>query len=261
MSKDSQPGQYYLVDAEVTTHDVPYHDYFYTHNRYCIIQTSKRKCRLRISTDVCYRRQPWSLVKSFIQKNSWSGLEDFFKHLESDLLTEEALHNPITADPGQPGLRRRRRGFHRGLADQFSSLSPNLDGNMREGNTDEGNNLENKPAKRNWKLPKLVLTMSAILVILAALNLGLFFKLLDVEDMAQKVHLSNRLRMSEKLSVSLDQETIEQETKHKSSAQLQQLRAVINNSIVLLEQLKSSLVAIQKRFELHNQTVKCASGI
>ncbi|XP_072885008.1 protein Aster-C [Hemitrygon akajei] len=257
MSKDSQPGQYYVIDAEVTTHDVPYHDYFYTHNRYCIIQTSKRKCRLRVSTDVCYRKQPWGLVKSFIQKNSWSGLEDYFKHLESDLLTEEVLQNPVSAEPGQPGHRRRRRGFNRGLAD----LSPNRDVGTREGYADKGNNLEDKPTKQNWKLSKLVLSMSVILLILAALNLGLFFKLLDVEVVAQKVHLSSKLKIPEKLSISLDHETLEQEAKHKSPRQLQELRAVINDSIVLLEQLKNSLAAIQKSFELHNQTVMSASGI
>ncbi|XP_067842727.1 protein Aster-C isoform X2 [Heptranchias perlo] len=259
LCKESQKGQYYLIDAEVITHDVPYHDYFYTLNRYCIIQTSKRKCRLRVSTDVCYRKQPWSLVKSFIQKNSWSGLEDYFKHLESDLLVEEMLHNPISAELGQPGLRRRRRTYSWSRADQFTNLPLHLDVDTREVYTDRRNNLENKPVIQNWNLSKLVLTMSAILFILALLNLGLFYKLLNIEDVAQRVHLSNRIRTSEKLSLGLDQETItKQEAKH-NNAELQRLRAVINNSILLLEQLKSSLATIQKSFELQNQTVKTPS--
>lgn len=45
--KESRDGHYYLVDTEVFTHDVPYHDYFYTQNRYYIMRNSKRKCRLR----------------------------------------------------------------------------------------------------------------------------------------------------------------------------------------------------------------------
>lgn len=45
--KESREGHHYLVDAEVYTHDVPYHDYFYTLNRYCIVSNSKRKCRLK----------------------------------------------------------------------------------------------------------------------------------------------------------------------------------------------------------------------
>lgn len=47
MYKESREGQYYHIESEVYTHDVPYHDYFYTQNQYYIKRTSKRKCRLR----------------------------------------------------------------------------------------------------------------------------------------------------------------------------------------------------------------------
>lgn len=47
MYKESREGQYYHVESEVYTHDVPYHDYFYTQNQYYITRSSKRKCRLR----------------------------------------------------------------------------------------------------------------------------------------------------------------------------------------------------------------------
>ncbi|XP_043547187.1 protein Aster-C isoform X2 [Chiloscyllium plagiosum] len=256
LCKGSQEVKYYLIDAEVTTHDVPYHDYFYTHNRYCIIQTSKRKCRLRVSTDVCYRKQPWGLVKSFIQKNSWSGLEDYFKQLESDLLVEEAVHNPISAELGQSGLRRRRRTLSRSPADQFTSLAPRLNVDTRQMYTDRGSNLESKPILQNRSLLKFVLGMSAILFILALLNLVLYFKLLNIEKVAQKVHSSNKIRISEKLSAGLDQEITTKGTKWQNDAELHHLRAVINDSILLLEQLKGSLATIQKNFDVKNQTVK-----
>ena len=45
--KESRDGHYYHLESEVYTHDVPYHDYFYTQNRYYIMRNSKRKCRLR----------------------------------------------------------------------------------------------------------------------------------------------------------------------------------------------------------------------
>lgn len=35
----------------------------------------------RVSSEIRYRKQPWSLVKSLIEKNSWSGIEDYFHHL------------------------------------------------------------------------------------------------------------------------------------------------------------------------------------
>lgn len=34
-----------------------------------------------VSSEIRYRKQPWSLVKSLIEKNSWSGIEDYFHHL------------------------------------------------------------------------------------------------------------------------------------------------------------------------------------
>lgn len=35
----------------------------------------------RVSTELRYRKQPWGLVKGFIEKNFWSGLEENFRHL------------------------------------------------------------------------------------------------------------------------------------------------------------------------------------
>uniref|UniRef100_A0A672NDK5 GRAM domain containing 1C n=1 Tax=Sinocyclocheilus grahami TaxID=75366 RepID=A0A672NDK5_SINGR len=118
--KESREGQYYMIDSEVYTHDVPYHDYFYTQNRYCIIRNSKHKCRLRIYTDVKYKKQPWGLVKSFITKNSWSGLEDYFRHLEAELLEEEAELTQGSGDAGKTGgLRRRLRTYSRTLQEHM----------------------------------------------------------------------------------------------------------------------------------------------
>ena len=36
---------------------------------------------LRVSTELRYRKQPWGLVKGFIEKNFWSGLAENFRHL------------------------------------------------------------------------------------------------------------------------------------------------------------------------------------
>ena len=38
-----------MIDAEVLTHDVPYHDYFYTINRYTLTRVARNKSRLRCS--------------------------------------------------------------------------------------------------------------------------------------------------------------------------------------------------------------------
>lgn len=50
----------------------------------CLSQTLTPSPHLpdpRVSSEIRYRKQPWSLVKSLIEKNSWSGIEDYFHHL------------------------------------------------------------------------------------------------------------------------------------------------------------------------------------
>ncbi|XP_008588609.1 PREDICTED: GRAM domain-containing protein 1B-like, partial [Galeopterus variegatus] len=44
--KGSQESECYVIDAEVLTHDVPYHDYFYTINRYTLTRVARNKSRL-----------------------------------------------------------------------------------------------------------------------------------------------------------------------------------------------------------------------
>lgn len=49
---------------------------------------------LRVSTELRYRKQPWGLVKTFIEKNFWSGLEDYFRHLGGHCgCAAEGLHS------------------------------------------------------------------------------------------------------------------------------------------------------------------------
>uniref|UniRef100_A0A480MQ33 GRAM domain-containing protein 1B isoform X6 n=1 Tax=Sus scrofa TaxID=9823 RepID=A0A480MQ33_PIG len=116
MYKASQESECYVIDAEVLTHDVPYHDYFYTINRYTLTRVARNKSRLRVSTELRYRKQPWGLVKTFIEKNFWSGLEDYFRHLESELTKTESTYlaemhrqSPKEKASKPPTVRRRKR--------------------------------------------------------------------------------------------------------------------------------------------------------
>ncbi|XP_030622995.1 protein Aster-C [Chanos chanos] len=252
--KESREGQYYLVDSEVYTHDVPYHDYFYTHNRYCIIRNSKHKCRLRVYSDVKYKKQPWGLVKSFITKNSWSGIEEYFRHLESELLEEEAEFTQGGGDTGKiGGLRRRRRTYSRSLQDHMkpgkqygTDLEQHRDGSMGAMNMKNTHRLN---------ITSIVAGMSVILLILTVLNLGLFFKLWAMEDVAQRMYLSTKHRMRERAEASLASELGSRHSAtHRSKEEAHLLRTVLQDSINLLEQLRASLVVLQQNFQDHNRT-------
>ncbi|XP_069410138.1 protein Aster-C-like isoform X4 [Ovis canadensis] len=244
--KESREAQFYLVDAEVLTHDVPYHDYFYTLNRYCIIRSSKQKCRLRVSTDLKYKKQPWAIIKSLIEKNSWSSLADYFKQLESDLLMEESVVNQSMEDPGKlTGLRRRRRTFNRTAepAPKLSSQRPSGDMSLEAKGDITGKKKEIESCNT-----VLVVVMSIFLLLLVLLNVMLFLKLSKIEYAAQSFY---RLHLQEEKSLNLASDMVSrEEAVQKSKGQAHRLKGVLRDSIVMLEQLKSSLIMLQRTFDL-----------
>uniref|UniRef100_A0A8C4DIW7 GRAM domain containing 1A n=1 Tax=Dicentrarchus labrax TaxID=13489 RepID=A0A8C4DIW7_DICLA len=105
LHKSSARGECYVVDSEVITSGIPYQDYFYTVHRYCLTSINKHKSRLRVSSDICYKKQPWSLVKALIEKNTWSGIEEYYRHMgESHGLPLPAYFYIHTACGNKTGL-------------------------------------------------------------------------------------------------------------------------------------------------------------
>ncbi|XP_030204579.1 protein Aster-C [Gadus morhua] len=249
------PEGHYMVDAEVFTHDVPYHDYFYTQNRYAITRSSRRKCRLRVLTDVKYKKQPWGLVKSFINKNSWSGIEDYFKQLESELLEEEAEMNQGARDAGKmSNLRRRRRTFSRSGPEHLKPSGPY--GADSEQHREGPMGSMDLKAPYRWNIHTIIAGMSVILLVLTLLNLGLLAKLWAMEDVAQRMYLSTKHRIREQAAhlPRGDYGPIGPGLGPRSNKESQLLKAVLQDSINLLEQLRGSLVMLQHNFAMANRT-------
>ncbi|CAN2387744.1 GRAM domain containing 1C [Pristimantis euphronides] len=248
LDKESQEGQYYSVESEVYTHDVPYHDYFYTVNKYCIYRTSKHKCRLRICTDVKYRKQPWGLIKTFIERNSWSGLEDYFKQLESDLAAEESLGISLHENNKPTSIRRRRRTLSRSAGDHLTKHGSLLDsGNMGHDAKHEHKGKRNG-SERNAII--LIVVMSIFLVLLVFLNITLFIKLSKIEQAAQSFYHIHQER-STRLHPSAVTQGEESSSRKGAGVAL---KGVLKESITTLEQLKSSLLILQKSFDLINKS-------
>ncbi|KAM6162106.1 protein Aster-C [Erethizon dorsatum] len=247
--KESREAQFYLVDAEVLTHDVPYHDYFYTLNRYCVIRSSKQKCRLRVSTDVKYKKQPWGLIKSLIEKNSWSSLERYFRQLESELLMEESVLSQSIEDAGKlSGVRRRRRTFNR-TAETVPKLTPQRSSGDKSLETEGG--VPGKKKEMESINIALIVVMSIFLMLLVLLNVTLFLKLSRIEYAAQSFY---HLHLQEEKSLNLASHMVSRaETSQKDKDQAHRLKGVLRDSIVMLEQLKSSLIMLQKTFDLLNK--------
>lgn len=68
MYKASQESECYVIDAEVLTHDVPYHDYFYTINRYTLTRVARNKSRLRYTS--------WGIKRALLmtKRHLWVGV-------------------------------------------------------------------------------------------------------------------------------------------------------------------------------------------
>ncbi|KAM6933041.1 protein Aster-B isoform 6-T6 [Xenentodon cancila] len=272
--KASQESECYIIDAEVITHDVPYHDYFYTLNRYMLTRVAKNKCRLRVSTELRYRKQPWGLVKGFIEKNFWSGLEENFRHLEMELtkleemLTEAHQLSPKAKVIKNATVRRKKRPLpHMRSQHLDEALSPVTTP------TDEeviqrikqvaGSTQTRHQSPEHHHLPgglalysvsKLLLIISFVLVLLVFLNMMLFYKLWMLEYSAQSLTTWQSLRLQESKLPQTQMEWAQlleaQQRYH--DAELQKWREIIKSSVVLLDQMKDSLLDLQRGIGLRD---------
>ncbi|XP_026882682.2 protein Aster-B isoform X9 [Electrophorus electricus] len=267
--KASQESECYIIDAEVVTHDVPYHDYFYTLNRYTLTRVAKNKCRLRVSTELRYRKQPWGLVKGFIEKNFWSGLEENFRILElelakaEDILLETHGSSPKAKALKSSTLRRRKRPLpHLRTAHLEESLRPVATPTDEEviqrirhvaGSTQTRHAPEHAHGGGAFcSMSKLLLIVSFVicisLVLLVFLNMMLFYKLWMLEYSAQTLRTWQGLRLDDsrlpKTQVEWAQLLESQQRVHE--AELQKWREIIKSAVLLLDQMKNSLLSLQR---------------
>uniref|UniRef100_A0A1B6LGC8 VASt domain-containing protein n=1 Tax=Graphocephala atropunctata TaxID=36148 RepID=A0A1B6LGC8_9HEMI len=77
----SKPGELYVIEVEAVNAGVPYCDSFYITTHYCLTRLSATEATFTVHCQIKYRKSVWGLVKGFIEKNVWAGLEDFFKSL------------------------------------------------------------------------------------------------------------------------------------------------------------------------------------
>ncbi|KAI1230777.1 hypothetical protein IHE44_0008658 [Lamprotornis superbus] len=264
MYKASQESECYVIDAEVLTHDVPYHDYFYTINRYTLTRVARNKSRLRVSTELRYRKQPWGLVKSFIEKNFWSGLEDYFRHLESELTKTESTYlaevhrqSPKEKVSKQSTVRRRKRAHAHlrvpHLEEVLSPVTTPTDEDVAHrikhvaGSTQTRHIPEESPSGFHLQsVSKLLLVISFVLVLLVILNMMLFYKLWMLEYTTQTLTAWQGLRLQERLPQSQTEwaQLLESQQKYHDS-ELQKWREIIKSSVMLLDQMKDSLINLQ----------------
>uniref|UniRef100_F6XRH4 GRAM domain containing 1A n=1 Tax=Monodelphis domestica TaxID=13616 RepID=F6XRH4_MONDO len=221
-----------VVDSEVLTQGIPYQDYFYTAHRYCILSLARNKSRLRVSSEIRYREQPWSLVKSLIEKNSWSGIEDYFHHLERELSKAEKL-------PLEEGGKE-TRGLLSGLRRRKRPLSWRNHG-------EAPTHADPETCSRGG-LESLIL----LLVILVALNALLFYRLWSLERTAHTFEAWHSLALGKEKFPQTAAEWAEILALQKQfhSVEVHKWRQILRASVELLDEMKFSLEKLHQGIEM-----------
>ena len=81
MKQNSVPGHIYNVDVETTNADIPYADAFFVSTHYCLVKVNDGECLLTVLCDIQYKKSLWGVVKSFIEKNCWAGIQEHYSAL------------------------------------------------------------------------------------------------------------------------------------------------------------------------------------
>ncbi|XP_076004584.1 protein Aster-A isoform X2 [Genypterus blacodes] len=271
LHKSSARGECYVVDSEVITSGIPYQDYFYTIHRYCLTSINKHKSRLRVSSDICYRKQPWSLVKALIEKNTWSGIEEYYRHMESEVCKlETLLQSEVsvvttgeTAGPDSaktpPALRRRKRTCSRRPGDRERE-GGGL-GASERGERGMGEERDRREASAPFlklgersrggghnSISTVLLIVSFILVVLVALNMLLFYKLYSLERAAHTLETWHSYSVADSPlpQTAAEWAQVLQLQRQFHQAQLSKWQQILQSSVTLLDQMKQSLEKLHR---------------
>uniref|UniRef100_A0A3Q3CIN3 GRAM domain containing 1B n=1 Tax=Haplochromis burtoni TaxID=8153 RepID=A0A3Q3CIN3_HAPBU len=227
--KASQESECYIIDAEVITHDVPYHDYFYTLNRYMLTRV-----HFIAKTEPILMETHQLSPKAKVVKNSTVRRKKRpLPHMRSQHL-DEAL-SPVTTPTDEEVIQRIK---HVAGSTQTRHQSPeHLPGGFAL-----------------YSVSKLLLIISFVLVLLVFLNMMLFYKLWMLEYSAQSLTTWQGLRFHESKLPQTQMEWAQlleaQQRYH--DAELQKWREIIKSSVVLLDQMKDSLLNLQRGIGLRD---------
>ncbi|KAM9852535.1 protein Aster-A [Aulostomus maculatus] len=277
LHKNSAQGECYVIDSEVITSGIPYQDYFYTVHRYCLTSINKHKSRLRVSSDICYRKQPWSLVKALIEKNTWSGIEEYYRHMESEVCKLETLlqsevsvvttGEAVGADTAKtpPALRRRKRTCSRRQGERERERDGGGLGTGDRGDRGVGEERDRRETSAQYmklgersrgggqnSISTILLIVSFMicisLVVLVALNMLLFYKLYALERAAHTLETWHSYSVADSPLPQTAGEWAQvlQLQRQFHQAQLSKWQQILQSSVTLLDQMKQSLEKLHR---------------
>ncbi|XP_068617400.1 protein Aster-B-like [Battus philenor] len=234
MNKCSKPGALYSIDATSENAGIPYADYFSVEVHYCLQRVAETSTHLALYGHVRYKKSMWPMVKTLLENNTMSGLEEYARLLEARL---------TASAPAPARLARRRRRHLAAVGQEMGPLLPQAVGPMLPRAGVPANN-----GTSRW-LPLLLL---ALLV----LNAALYWRLatlqkrgFDADDLQARMSTVSGSQMQD-WSRLLEQHTSQQRSEllawrdalDRTVAHLAQTEQALRN---LLETIKPSLEKAQ----------------
>ncbi|KAM4652475.1 protein Aster-A isoform 2-T2 [Discoglossus pictus] len=250
-----QRGSVWVMDTQVVTQGIPYQDYFYTCHRFCISSVARNKARLRVSSEICYRKQPWSLVRAIIEKNSWNGMEDHFSQLAEAVVKLEQSYIEELGGREKQALRRRKRTLswkaHHG--DPLNAVSPPMESERGTRNPRASGSISSQLSQVSDRgsaqtIPTALFIISIVLLVLVVLNMMLFYRLWSLEHTARTFQTWQSYAVSQGRfpQSSADWAEILELQKRFHSAEVQKWKQTLRVSVQLLDEMRLSLQRLQQ---------------
>ncbi|CAH2046734.1 unnamed protein product, partial [Iphiclides podalirius] len=246
MNKCSKPGALYSIDSTSENAGIPYADYFSVEVHYCLQRVTESTTHLSIFGHVRYKKSMWPMVKTLLENNTMSGLEEYARLLEARL---------AAAAPA-PTRHARRRRRHLATVAQEPLAGP-LAARGRAGPVAAG-------GSSRWLLTLLVVSLLVVNALLywrlATLKTATF----DADQMQDRMGSMSGAQMQD-WSRLLEQHTLRQRSEllawrdalDRTVAHLAQTEQALRK---LLETIKPSLVKAQAEAETEAEAGTKAEG-
>ncbi|XP_078672877.1 protein Aster-B-like isoform X20 [Branchiostoma floridae x Branchiostoma belcheri] len=260
ISHDMKPGLFYVVDCEIVNGGIPYGENFYVLNRYCLNRVTSYQSRLRVSSEIKYRKTVWGLVKNIIEKNAGHGIQENFKHLGRHLDKVSDACQPPTPRKNKglaSSVRRRKRASSYtyqprppeiSITGPQSAAAPNPSLASMAPTLTRAETREDLSPSQPWPIDvdahKCLLAICIILVCLLLLNLLVMYRVWSLE------RATSSLQPWPAKDVSWDSTTprspeewiqLLQQQQQFHEAELRRWREVLATSVTLLDQMRASL--------------------
>lgn len=238
----SRPGHLYCIDVESTNAGIPYADAFSVLTHYCMNNISDGETSLTICSQIKYKKNVWSLVKSMIEKSCWAGLEEYFGSMI------KALKIECEEGTASAGLKRKTRRRRRAtcVGGSLQNHSPdNISPNHQSLPTDLPHIHNNNGASARSDAGMIVSSMLLVAVLcLMVINGLLYYKLWGLEEAAaytiMDLHVLKNTPKTEEDWINLLQQ---QESLH--NVEVRKWQRVLHTAAQLLRQTEESLTELQ----------------